>query len=97
MEDDQEVVKRSGRNEPIWVATHMCMEAMLGISLCSCLYLKLTKLLCLSYYLLCFLFNKIGEKGRTGPAWKQEGLREEGGSGGQGGGMAQTMYTHMNK
>jgi hypothetical protein len=24
-------------------------------------------------------------------------LREEGGSGGQGGGMAQTMYTHMNK
>jgi hypothetical protein len=36
------------------------MEAMLGISLCSYLYLKLAKMLCLSYY----LFNKIGEEGR---------------------------------
>jgi hypothetical protein len=37
------------------------MEAMLGISLYSYLYLKLAKMLCLSYYHLCFLFNKIGE------------------------------------
>jgi hypothetical protein len=29
---DQEVVKRSGREEPVWVAIHKCMEAMLGIS-----------------------------------------------------------------
>jgi hypothetical protein len=36
-------VKRSGRNEPMWVAIHMCMEAMLGISLYSYLYLKLAK------------------------------------------------------
>jgi hypothetical protein len=28
-------------------------------------------MLCLSYYLLGFLFNKIGEVGRTGSAWKQ--------------------------
>jgi hypothetical protein len=62
-------VKRFGRDEPMWVVIHMCMEAMLGISLYSYLYLKLAKMLCLSYYLLCFLFNKIGEQeGGTGLA-----------------------------
>jgi hypothetical protein len=45
-----EVVKRSGRDEPIWVVIHMCIESMLGISHYSCLYLKLAKMLCLSYY-----------------------------------------------
>jgi hypothetical protein len=60
-EGDQEVEKRSSRDEPIQVVKHMCMEAMLGISLHSYLYIKLAKMLCLSYYLLCFLFNKIGE------------------------------------
>jgi hypothetical protein len=64
-------VKRSGRDEPMWVAIHMCMEAMLGISLYSYLCLKLAKTLCLSYYPLCFFFNKIGEQesGR-GSVWK---------------------------
>jgi hypothetical protein len=38
------------------------MEAMLGISLYSYLYLKLAKTLCISYYHLCFLFNKIREE-----------------------------------
>jgi hypothetical protein len=47
-EGDQEVVKRSGRNEPMWVEIHMCMEAMLGIPLYSYPYLKLAKL-CLYY------------------------------------------------
>jgi hypothetical protein len=57
------------RDEPMWVAIHMCMEATLGISLYSYHYLKLAKTLCLSYYLLCFLFNKIGEQeGWTGSA-----------------------------
>jgi hypothetical protein len=57
----------------MWAAIHMCMEAMIGISLYSYLYLKLAKTLCLSYYLLCFLVNKIGEQeGRIGFAWKQE-------------------------
>jgi hypothetical protein len=46
MVGDPEVVKRSVRDEPIWVVIHMCMEAMLGISLYSCL--KLAKTLCLS-------------------------------------------------
>jgi hypothetical protein len=63
-------VKRSGRDEPMWVVIHMCMEAMLGISMYSYLYLKLAKMLCISYYHLCFLFNKIGEDGRTSSAWK---------------------------
>jgi hypothetical protein len=65
------------------------MEAMLRISLYSYLYLKLAKTirLCLSYYFLCFLFNKIGEQeGGTGSAWKQ---------GGEWGEVAQTMYTHV--
>jgi hypothetical protein len=70
-EGDQEVVKRSAREEPMWVAIHKCMEAMLGISLDSYLYLKLAKTLCLSFYFLCFLFNKIGEQGgRKGSVWK---------------------------
>jgi hypothetical protein len=63
--------KRSGRDEPMWVAIHKCIEAMLGISLHRYLHLKLAKPLCLSYYLLCFLFNKIGEQvGGTGSAQK---------------------------
>jgi hypothetical protein len=69
-EGDWEVVKRSGRDEPIWVVIHMCMEAMLGISLYSYLYVKLAKMLCLSYYRVCLVFYKIGEEGRAGFAWK---------------------------
>jgi hypothetical protein len=63
------------------------MEAMLGISLYSYLYLKQAKMLCLSYYLICFLFNKIGEEGRTssGARLGEEGSRE-------GNEMTQTMY-----
>jgi hypothetical protein len=70
MESDRQVVKRFDRDEPMWVAIHMCMKAMLGISLYSYLYLKLAKILCLSYYLLYFLFNKIGEESKTRSAWK---------------------------
>jgi hypothetical protein len=29
-EGDQEIAKRLGRNEPMWIAIHKCMEAMLG-------------------------------------------------------------------
>jgi hypothetical protein len=91
-------VKRSGKDESIQVVIHMCMEAMLGISLYSYLYLKLAKMLYLSYYCLCLLFNKIREEGRTVSAWKRgRGCGREGGSRGQGGEMIQTMYAHMNK
>jgi hypothetical protein len=64
--------KRSGRDESIWVEIHMCMEAMLGISLYNYVYLRLAKTLCFSYYLLYFIFNKIGEQEEgTGSAQKQ--------------------------
>jgi hypothetical protein len=63
-------------------------NAMLEIFPYSYLHLKLEKILCLSYYLLYFLFNKIREEeGGTRSAWKQ---REEGK-------VAQTTYTHVNK
>jgi hypothetical protein len=76
-EGDQEVMKSSGRDEPMWVAIHKCMEATLGISLYSYLSLKLAKMICLSYCLLCFLFNKIREQeGGTGSAWKVGGRGE---------------------
>jgi hypothetical protein len=52
------------------------MEAMLGISLYSYLYLRLVKMLCLSYYHLHFLYNKMGEEERTGSSWKQGGWGE---------------------
>jgi hypothetical protein len=94
-------MKGSGRDDSIQVVIYMCMEAMLGMSLYSYLYLKLAKIVHLSYYCLCLLFNKIGEEGRTGSAWKRRDWRGEGGSkgggGGQGGEMAQTVYAHMNK
>jgi hypothetical protein len=49
------------------------MEAILGFSLYSYPYVKLAKILCLSYYCLYLLFNKIGEEDRTGSAWKRGG------------------------
>jgi hypothetical protein len=61
------------------------MEVKLGISLYSYPYLKLAKMLCLSYYCLCLLFNKIGEKGRTGFVYKQLGCREREGAEGRDG------------
>jgi hypothetical protein len=74
----------------MWVTIHKCTEAMLGISLYNYLYTKQTKMICLSYYLLCFLFNKFGKEGGIGSAWKwgfEEGGEEE----------AQTMYTQVSK
>jgi hypothetical protein len=56
-EGDQELVKRSGRDEPMWVAIHKCMETSLGISLYSYFILKLAKML-YCYYLLCFSFQQ---------------------------------------
>jgi hypothetical protein len=51
----------------MWVAVHKFMEATLVISLYSHLYPKIAKMICVSF----FLFNNIGEEGRTGSAWKQ--------------------------
>jgi hypothetical protein len=46
-EGDQEVVKSSGRDEPMCFAIHKCVDAMPGICLYSYLYLKLAKMVCL--------------------------------------------------
>jgi hypothetical protein len=67
-EGDQEVVKRSGRDESMCAAIYKCMEATLTIFLYSYLYLKLANKLSFPYYLLYFLFNIIGELEGTGPA-----------------------------
>jgi hypothetical protein len=64
-------VKRTGRDEPVWVVMHICMETTQGISFYSYLYLKLAKTPCFSYYLLCFFFYKIREqKGGRDYAWR---------------------------
>jgi hypothetical protein len=44
-EGDRDVVKRSGRDEPMLVSIHIGMVITLGISLYSYLYLKLAKTL----------------------------------------------------
>jgi hypothetical protein len=68
-EGDQEVMKRSGIDEPLSVVIYICMEPTQRISLYSYSYLKLAKTLCFSYYALCFFFNKTGEQeGRTDSA-----------------------------
>jgi hypothetical protein len=89
MEGAREVVKRSGRNEPIWVIIHICMETTLGISLYSYPYLKLAKMLCLSYYCYVFSSTKLEKKASV--------VEGEGGGRGQGGEMTQTMYAQINK
>jgi hypothetical protein len=67
---------------------------MLGISLYSYVYFKLAKTLCLSYYCLCLLFNKIAEEGRTGSAWKSRVLEEMDGAGGMGERWHSNVYTY---
>jgi hypothetical protein len=62
-------VKRTGRDEPVGVVIHICVEKTQTISLCSYLYLKLAEMPCFSYYLSCFFLYKIGEpEGGTGSA-----------------------------
>jgi hypothetical protein len=74
----------------------MYIEVMLGISLFSYLSLKLAKMLCLSYYCLCLLFNKLEKRaeqvlpGSKGVWEDREGVEDRGE-------MAQTLYGHMNK
>jgi hypothetical protein len=61
------------------------MEAMLRISLYNYPYFTLAITLCFPYYCLCFLFNKIGEEGRTGSAGKQRAQGRRGRGTGAGG------------
>jgi hypothetical protein len=57
-EGDDEVVKRSVKDEPMWVAIHKCIETAIGISLYSYFYFKLAKIVYLSYHLIYFLFKE---------------------------------------
>jgi hypothetical protein len=65
-------VKRSGRDEPIWIVIYMCMEAMLGICLYSYLYLKISFLSSFQQNWrkdqnrFCLELRGIGEKERAG-------------------------------
>jgi hypothetical protein len=47
-------VKKSGKDEPVWVVIHICMETTQGISLYSYFYLKLAKTL---FFLLSLMFS----------------------------------------
>jgi hypothetical protein len=71
------------------------MEATLGISLYSYFYPKLAKMLCLFYFSYVFSSTKLAEQKRAEQVLpgSQGGWRVRG----QGGEVAQTMYTHINK
>jgi hypothetical protein len=66
-------VKSSGRDEPMWVVIHNCMETILGI----CMYLKLAKMLCLSIsYVSSQLYQRTRGQNRF---WLEAGEGEVGG------------------
>jgi hypothetical protein len=77
------------------------MEKTKGNSLCSCLYLKLAKTPCFSFYLLGFFFYEIEEqrvewvlpRGWGWHQWEGGGVRQ----GGKKVNMVQIMYTHVCK
>jgi hypothetical protein len=74
----------------------MCMEAMLGISLYSYLYLKLAKML--SFLLsLMFSLQQHWRKGKNRFCLEARWVGRRGRGRGQQREMAQTMYAHMNK
>jgi hypothetical protein len=67
-------------DEPMWVIICKCMEAMLGIFLCIYLYLKLVKMLCLSYIFSSTKLEKKAEQDLSGT----EGVGGKCVTGGQG-------------
>jgi hypothetical protein len=87
-------VKRSGRYEPVWVVIHMCVEAMLGISLS----LSQTSKNDMSFSLsLMFSLQQNWRRGKKGFCLEVRGVGGEGRCRGQGGELTQTMYAYMNK
>jgi hypothetical protein len=93
-------VKRSGRDESIWVVTHPnCVEAMLGISLYSYPYLNWQKhyvFLIIAYFYSSTKLEKRAE--RFCLEVRGPGVRGEAGVMGQGGEVAHgLMYAYMNK
>jgi hypothetical protein len=80
-------VKSFDRDEPMWVAIHTCVEAMLGISLYSYLYLKLAK--CYVFLIITHVFSstKLEKRAEQVLPRKVEGRVE----------MAQTILMHVSK
>jgi hypothetical protein len=72
-EGDKEVVKRSGRDEPLWVAIHKNMEATLGIFLYSYLYLKVAK--CYVFLIISYVFSQQNQRTRGWNRFCLEGGR----------------------
>jgi hypothetical protein len=82
-------VKRFCRDEPLRVAIHMCMEAMLGISLYSSLFLKLAKIVCFLFIFYGFCSTKSENKGAVQVLPRGRGrVRRK---------VAQIMYMHVGK
>jgi hypothetical protein len=73
------------------------MKAMLVISLCSYPYLNQQK--CFVFLIIAYVFSstKFAIRAEQVLPGSKSGWRGEGGVGEQGGRMAQTMYTHVNK
>jgi hypothetical protein len=63
------IMKRSGRDESVWVVIHKCMETTQGISLYNYLYLKVQK--CHVFLIIFYVFpsTKSENKNRTDSAW----------------------------
>jgi hypothetical protein len=74
-------LKRSGRDEPTWVSIHKYMEATLGISLYSYLYLKVAK--CCVFLIISCVFSSIKSEKRAEQVLPGRGegveVKEEGG------------------
>jgi hypothetical protein len=92
---DQEVMKKSGRDEPIRVLIHMCMEAMLGISLYSYLYPNQQK--CFVFLIIAYVFSstKLDKRAEQVLPGSEVGGEEREGMGGRG--RDGPMYEHINK
>jgi hypothetical protein len=61
---EKEVVKKSGRDEPMWILIHMHGNNT-RIYLYSYLHLVIAKMLCFSFYLSCFLQQNQRTRGRN--------------------------------
>jgi hypothetical protein len=81
-------VKRSGKEEPMWIVIYMCMETMLRISLYSYLYLKIAKMLSLSYLL---FFSSTKSENKRAEQVLPRGMGTGVGK------VAKTVYTHVGK
>jgi hypothetical protein len=89
-------MKRSGRDESVWVVIHLCMETMLGISLYTIL-ISTSKNALSFLLLLTSSLQQNWRKGQNRFCLEARGVRGEGRGGGQGEEMTHTMYAHVNK